>query len=79
MWGSGFVGGLGVRHPKRIDLVSLLSGVLAIPLAALAVQLRSVRVPGSGRVQSNPIASARGSSTASLSAPSAGDIRHTLA
>ena len=45
-----FVGRLRMRRPKRIDLVSLLSGVLAIPLAGLAVYLRSIRIPGSGTV-----------------------------
>ena len=39
-----------MRRPKRIDFVSLLSGALAIPLAALAVHLRSIRVPDSARV-----------------------------
>lgn len=45
-----YVGGLRVRRPKRVDLVSLLSGVLAVPLAVLAIHLRSIRVPGSSRV-----------------------------
>jgi hypothetical protein len=45
-----FVGGLRMRRPKRIDLVSLLSGVAAVPLASTGVYLRSVRVPGSGTI-----------------------------
>jgi hypothetical protein len=39
-----------MRRPKRIDLISLLSGVAAIPLASVAVYLRSIRIPGSGTV-----------------------------
>jgi len=39
-----------VRRPKRVDLVSLLSGVLAVPLAVFAIHLRSIWVPGSSKV-----------------------------
>lgn len=39
-----------MRRPKRVDLVSLLSGVLATPLAGLAVHLRSTWGPGSARI-----------------------------
>ena len=39
-----------VQCPKRVGLVSLLSGVLAVPLAGFAVYLRSIRVLGSARV-----------------------------
>jgi hypothetical protein len=38
-----------MRRPKRVDLVSLVSGVLAVPLARLAIHLQSIRVPGSSR------------------------------
>ena len=46
------VGGLRMRRPRRVDVVSLLSGVTAIPLASTGVYLRSIRVPGSGSVLS---------------------------
>ena len=39
-----------MRRPNRIDLVSLVSGVLAVPLARLAIHLQSIRVPGSSRI-----------------------------
>lgn len=45
-------GGLRVLRSKRIAWVSLLSGALAVPLASLAVYLRSVRIPGSFKILS---------------------------
>ena len=39
-----------MQRTQRVDLVSLLSGVLAVPLAVLAIHLRSIRVLGSSRV-----------------------------
>lgn len=43
---------LRVWRPKRVDLVSLLSGVVAVPLASLAVHLQSIRIPGSFKILS---------------------------
>ena len=37
-------------RPKRFGVLSLLIGVCAIPVAGLAVHLRSIRVPGSGKI-----------------------------
>jgi hypothetical protein len=39
-----------MRRPKRVDLVALLCGAVAILLAGAAVHMRSIRVPGSGAV-----------------------------
>lgn len=37
-------------YPRRIDLIGLLTGIAAVPFAAITVHLRSTLVPGSGNV-----------------------------
>jgi len=39
-----------MRRPKRLDLFSLVIGILAVALGSFAVHLRSIRVPGAGNV-----------------------------